>query len=377
MKKLVCLLFLIVLTYWGCEKNPLGYEELQRNIANPQVIELQPTSSGRWSYRKAIPLGTSSCLILGKNSTDESRILMKFNFPDTTISLDSVISARLILYTQRLKAVSFSIYPTKQTSIWKEYYATWSRMDDNTPWDSLGGDFYPTLLAQGTVAEESTIVNLDLNKLDSLINHSSGIIIIPDGSQTDFAAFYAKEFLNKFPKIVLQFSGSSKTYSAVEDCHILNTTSIPELFDYWIGNGYSYRTLLKFNLNTLPSNVAITYAELILPIYEAFSIFDTVEIVAQRVLDSLPFSELTTFDNKILSRTSFAISADSLLILDLRSLVQFWNKYNGQGAMPDSNYGVIIATHPENYGLSRLKIKTSSPGIRLKVGYVLPPEGRF
>ncbi|MCX7756741.1 MAG: hypothetical protein N2166_00240 [candidate division WOR-3 bacterium] len=366
---LFTVLFLVFIG--SCEKNSVGYEELERQISQPEYLEARTTLTGRWSYRKYIPLGKSSVLVLGRNLAYESRLLFDFSFSDT-IAVESVISAQLILYTKLAFPVAFKVYPIKSSSPWKETYTTWTRMDDNVPWDSAGGDFYLTLLAQGTVNAESTVINLNLSKLDTIINHSRGLIVIPDTQSNGFAAIYAKEFGSKQAKLLLQFTRTKKTYLINQDAHIIYTTQELGAQDYLIGCGVPYRTLLKFDLTSLPREpVTITLAELYLPIDEEFSIFDTLKIVAKKITDSMPFSELTKFDNSAQASADYSLRQDSVLILDLQSLVQFWS------INPDSNFGLILCTEPENYGLGRLKINPHAPGIRLKIGYIKAPQGRF
>ncbi|MEO0072153.1 MAG: hypothetical protein ABIK10_01755 [candidate division WOR-3 bacterium] len=372
MRQLALLAFIIIFTV-ACEHNSVGYEELERPIGNPQYLELGTTSTGRWSYRKFIPLGTSSMLILGKNAQYESRVLLSFNLPDTTIALDSLLSAKLILYTRQAGAVQFSIYPTRPSSPWREAFVTWTRMDENVPWDSAGGDFYPQALAQGiSITPDSTVINLNLNLLDTLFNHASGVILIPENFSDSFAVAYAKEFGSKGAKLVLQFPRTTKTYPVKEDAHIITTADLPGVQDYWLGSGVVYRTLFKFNLASLPQEpLTITFAELYLSIQDEFSIFDTLKIVAKRVTDSMPFSELTRFSSTVSASKSYIVSQDSTLVIDLRNLVQFWV------TNPDSNFGIVLTTEPENFGLVRLKINPQPPSVRLKIGYITAPPGRF
>ena len=140
--------------------------------------------------------------------------------------------------------------------------------------------------------------------------------------------------------------------------------------DYWLGAGYPFRSILKFNLDTIPSHVTIAYAELVLPIQSQYSFANTIDIGIHQVLDST-YSAITTFKDNIWVSATRIVSTDTLIIFDIRKVVQFWI------TKPDSNFGILISGYPENYEISRVKLKTGTAGPYLKIGYILPPKGRF
>lgn len=375
MKNNYLIVFVIIgLVFVGlsCEKTSVGYDELERDITEATFIELK--SSDRFCYGKYIPLGNSKYMVLGKNTNYESRILMQFTLSDTL--LDSVQSVKLILYPNLHKAVRFKIHPVSNE--WKQNYATWIRMDENVPWDNFGGDYYPTVLAETTLTADSCIIELKRNKLDTLVNHSQGIMLIPDLTLSDFAMINASELGSKIPRIVYQFRNYVEVYNVSQDCHIVDTINLNfGMFDYWVGSGFPYRTLLQFPVKeSIPANVTIAYAELTIPIAQKFSILDTFYISASKILDGQEFNISTRFADYI-SVKKAVYPTDSLITLDVRNLVQFWNKYNGSNNQPDSCFGMLLSSYPENYGINRLQLKTTPPGIRLKIGYINPPKGRF
>lgn len=371
----IIILGIVLIIGISCDKDPIGYDELQRNIADATFIELRSTE--RECYGKYVPLGNSKYLMLGKNANYESRILLQFPLSDTL--LDSVRAVKLVLYPNMHKAIRFKIHPIANE--WKQSYATWIRMDENVPWDNPegGGDFYQTILAETTLTSDSCIIELKRNKLDTLVNHAFGIILVPDTSVTDFATILAKEFGSKIPRIVYEFRNYTEVYYANQDCHIIDTTNLNlGLFGYWLGSGFVYRTLLRFPIKeSIPSNVTIAYAELLVPISQAFSITDTVMVAVRRILDSLPLGVSTRFTDYISARDTFILSQDSMLVFDVRNIVQFWNQFNGLNNQPDSVFGLVLSGYPEESGLSRLSILTSGRGVRLKIGYLTPPPRRF
>jgi hypothetical protein len=359
----------------SCDKTPVGYSELERDISEATFIELRTTD--RSCYGKHTPLGNTSYLVLGKNANYQSRVLIQFALSDTL--LDSVQSIKLALYPKLHKEIKFKIHPVIKASEWRQAHATWLRMDENVPWLTDGGDYYPTVLAETTLTPDSCIIDLKLNKLDSLVNYASGIILVPDDTSSDFAMLYAREYGSNKPAIIYQFVNYNEIYYATEDCHIIDTTNLDlGMFDYWIGAGFPYRTLLKFPVKeSLPANVTIAYAELILPVAQYFSMFDTISIGVKKITDSLPFGISTRFADYLSARTDYLVTQDSIIKIDVRNIVQFWNQFNGSNNQPDSCFGILLSGYPEEYGIFRLQLKTTAPGIRLKIGYINPPQGRF
>jgi len=361
----------------GCDKTPVGYDELGRDISNPVFIEFR--SSSRYCYGKYIPLGTADYIVLGRNSEYESRVLIQFPLVDS--ALGQVTSAKLILYPKRHRNIGFSVHPIAKSSEWKENNATWIRMDEAVPWISDGGDFYPIdVKQQATVTSDSWVIELNRNKLDTLVNHSYGMILIPDSSDQDFATVYSKSNSNKSPKIVLQYSNITKTYLSMQDCHIIDTLNLNLLpLDLWVGAGFVFRTMCKFNLDTIPDNVTIAYAELVLPVQSHASISDTFDIAVSKILEPIypNYPHQTRYADNISSKTQYLAATDTVVILDVRKIVQFWNKYNGENSQPDSNFGVLVSVYPENYEISRVQLKTGSIKPYLKIGYIMPPSRRY
>jgi hypothetical protein len=368
------IIFLIVLFFailvMRCDKTPVGYDELARDLSNPVFNEFRPTA--RYCYGKYSPLGDANYLVLGRNSEYESRILMKFAVDDSSVNLDSVVKVKLVLYPKRYNNISFQIHPIETSSEWKENTATWKRMDEAVPWMTDGGDYYPTVLANTTLSSDSCIIELPLNKLDTLVNHSWGIIFIAIASDTGFTTINSRSISGKSPKLVFKFRDSSITsYVPNQDCHIIDTLNlILPPTDLWLGAGFPFRTMLKFTLDTIPENVTIAYAELTINIHSHYSMSDTLSIGVWKVLEP-GLNSLTKFADNISNQTQYIASTDTTVTFDIRQIVQFWN------TKPDSNFGILLSVYPENYEISRVRLKTGTYLPNLKVGYILPPTGRF
>jgi hypothetical protein len=115
--------------------------------------------------------------------------------------------------------------------------------------------------------------------------------------------------------------------------------------------------------------VTIAYAELVLPVLSYFSMSDTFDIGAWKIKDST-FSQQTSFTDARFAQTQYFGLSDTVIIFDLRNLVQNW-------VTTDTNFGILLSCYPENYEISRVKLKTGIFGPYLKIGYINPPTRRF
>ncbi len=89
-----------------------------------------------------------------------------------------------------------------------------------------------------------------------------------------------------------------------------------------------------------------------------------------QVLDST-YSSITPFSDNIWVSATRIVATDTTIVFDIRKAVQFWI------TKPDSNFGLLLSGYPENYEISRVKLKIGIAGPYLKVAYILPPKGRF
>lgn len=359
----------LLLTIFSCDKTPVGYDELERDVSAPVFNTFR--ASARFCYGKYVPLGGADYMVLGKNGEYESRILIQF--PIDTLTISGITSLKLVIYPKNYNSISFSIYSIMKISEWQEGSVIWNRAYEGQPWITNGGDYYPRLLANVSLSTDSCVIPIAINQglLDSLKNYSNGIILIPDTGNS-FATINSRSITSKAPKIVFEYGSTIKSFTASYDAHIVNTINLnPNSYlDAWLGAGYPFRTMMKFNLDTIPENVTIAYAELVLPIDSCFSMSDTFDIGIWKVLEP-DFTLSTRYADDRFAQTQYIASSDTVIIFDLRKIVQYWT------IKPDSNFGILVSCYPENYEISRIQLKTGTSGPYLKVGYVLPPKGRF
>jgi hypothetical protein len=359
---------LLTLIILSCNQSPVGFDQLGRNLGEPVSNEFNYTASA--CYEKYVPNGASPNLILGKNQEYESRVLVLFPLEDSL--LDSLTEVRLVLFTETQKSIPFNIYTISVE--WQESGVTWVRTDSAGYWLNPGGDFSPTVIGNGTITADSTVISLNLNHIDSLVRNGHGIILIPQ--DTGFAFLYSSEATSsKQPKVVYQYAKKNRIFTGSADASIIDTVNLQlGRNDRWIGSGFAFHTYLKFNVDTIPEAATIATAELTLHPANSFILTDTsdtVEIGVHRLL--APYQEGITpnFYSGISAYAHFT-STDTVIQIDLKNLVQFWSLNQ------DSNFGFILNGYPEYSNIFRIELKTDLANRpQLKAGYFFPPEGRF
>lgn len=365
-----CFLIILLLVYFlvSCNKDPIGFNELERELSVPLTQTLYPIE--QYCYGKNVPLGWADYLVLGKNNEYESRILLKF--PIDTLTLDGITSLNLVLYPYKYNGINFDIYLITKISEWQENSVTWNRTYEGQSWLNPGGDYYPHLITNVDLTTDSCIISIGVNPalLDTLRNYANGFILIPTSNGL-FATINSRH-IGKAPKLIVEYGVTKKTFTAVQDAHIIKAINLtPDPYqDAWLGAGYPFRTMLKFDLDSIPDNTTIVFAELVLPVQSSFSLSDTFDIAVWKVLEPY-FASFTSFADNRFAQSRFHAANDSIIKFDLRNIVQFWK------TKPDSNFGILISCYPQNHEISRVQLRTNPVGPYLKVAYILPPERRF
>lgn len=357
---IICIsVYLGLFLHNGCNKLPIGGDELKvRGDFKPDTLSLNLYSS--FTEIKNIPLGTSQNLIAGKNDDYESRILLRFSFPDTAYSgLDEI---KLILYrntTFRRDTIGIAVHLL--TSDFTESEVTWFKRANAEFWQTPGGDFESDSLRFYEVRGDSFIVwfnYIDLNK----IRNAKGMILIP---KTDgFCFFYSREG-GQAPSFKLIKNNSVTTIPLTADCHIMKLDNPPNYWDSWLGSGVAFRNFVEFNFDSLLAGMMAVYGELTFKKESHFTFRDSIEIGVRYL--TKPFSGFDTEQSPLIALKKFAAS-DSIFTLDIVEYIQRIIEY------PDSNFGICIHLSPENYDIASFKLIGGSH--KLKVGYIKPPEER-
>jgi hypothetical protein len=371
----------------GCDNSSLGFDQLERGLENPRFAGAPlDRNSGRCygKYNVNNASGSAARLIVGRDASYESRVLLKFALTDSGPAIDSVDSVRLSLPVERHHRLALDIYPV--TAEWDEYQATWHDAQTGLPWFNPGGD-HDSLrrLARITLAPDSTRLLLPLSSLDSLVHHDYGLLLVPAaGDSPVFASLYSRSVSGKTPSITYFYGSSKRVFEPTENTYVVDSVGLNlRPGQLWLGSGYVFRTYLRFRLDSLSDSLGQLETELdstLTVITAALTVFpdttftdrETLRIGAHRLTRSYEPSEAqASFDPAVVGGTQFAANRDTSVTLDIRPMVQFW------AGKPDSNFGLLLTLEPENYDISRLELKRGGRLPRLSVGYVKPPHGRF
>jgi len=366
MKKI---LLLAVFYLVACNKLPIGQEELdQRGNFNAQTINL-PFFASVTEF-KTIALGGSVNLVLGKNTDYESRVILKFNFPDTIPN--GAKDIKLVLTRNKnlnRDTLRFSIHLL--TSDFTETEATWTKRNTDEAWTTAGGDYESDSLRYVVFKEDSLVVPFNYAELTWMKN-AKGIIFVPRDS--GFGAWYSKEGGNA-PQLRMTVGTTTTTISLTADLFIVRGPS-PPYYDPWIGAGIPYRNYVKFNFFNEPDTVPYTpdstligkkclYGELTFNIESHFALRESLDIGIK------PLTEpLNGFDTDVGALMAFhrIAAGDTSATVDIILYVQKVIDH------PDSNFGFFVFLSPDNYDIANLKVRRGS--YKLKVGYIDPPGER-
>jgi hypothetical protein len=324
---------LTVLLFICCNELPIGEEELNiRGNFDAQELELTLNNT-LTEFDKFANLGKSTNLVVGKNNDYESRMLLEFDFGDSSYQgLDEI---KLILQTNlnfNNDTIKVSIHLL--THEFDEDQANWFQRMSGESWESEGGDFNDDSLRFAELKGDSLLVTFNYIELDEIIN-ADGMIIIPVDS--GFSHFYSKE-----------------------------GGYVPKFLESWIGSGIPYRNYVKFEYDSILDDKKAIYAELTFRPEQHFIMRDSIEIGVKQLL--APLDDFNTATGPLIALVRFAAD-DTVFNIDIVRHIQHIIEE------PDSNFGFFIVLSPENYEIANYKMISGSH--TLKVGYIPPPQGRY
>lgn len=351
---------LAVFLFICCNELPIGEEEFNlRGNFDAQELELT-LNNALTEFDKFANLGKSTNLVIGKNNDYESRVLLKFDFEDSSYQgLDEI---KLILHTNlNLNSDTIKVSIHLLTHEFDEDQANWFQRMSGESWESEGGDFNEDSLRFAELKGDSLLVTFNYIELDEIVN-ADGMIIIPVDS--GFSHFYSKEG-GYAPKFLLVKNGVTSSMHLSNDCHIV-TGPEPFYTESWIGSGIPYRNYVKFEYDSILDDKKAIYAELTFKPEQYFVMRDSIEIGVKQLL--APLDDFNTETGPLIALERFAAD-DTVFNIDVVRHIQHIIEE------PDSNFGLFILLSPENYEIASYKMINGSH--TLKVGYILPPQGRY
>lgn len=353
-------IILFIVAFICCNELPIGEEEFDlRGDFDAQEIIL-PLHHTLTEFDSYLSLGNSDNLIVGQNDDYESRILLEFNFSDTSYQgLDEI---KLILYMNEdfhNDTLRVSIHLLENE--FDETGANWFKRNIDDWWENEGGDFNSDSLRLVEIKGDSAVITFNYIELEDIIN-ADGLIMIPIDS--GFTYFHSKES-GTAPQFMLVKNDVVTSIILEDDCHIL-TGPEPFYIESWIGAGIAYRNYVKFVFDSTLIDKKAIFAELSFTPENHFVMRDSIYVGVKQLLE--PLDDFDTETGGFIALETFGAD-DTLFKIDIVQHIQHIIDH------PDSNFGFFLIMYPENFDIASYKIVDNSHS--LKVGYISPPQGRF
>jgi hypothetical protein len=344
----------------GCNELPVGGDELHAR-GDFEAEEIQLLLDNTFTETNVNPfLGNSLSLALGRERGYESRVLVRFNFPDT--SYEGLDEIRFVLTRNGLfdkDTIQFSLHLL--LGEFEETSVNWEQRTELGFWMNEGGDYEADPIFTGVIDDDSLVVLFNYIDLQSIIA-SQGMILIPEDS--GFVYFYSREG-GEGPQFFLKKNDDVTPVAIEADCHIV-TGPDPFFVEPWIGSGLLYRNYVRFHFDSLLTDQLVIFADLTFVVEEYFAKRDSVTIGVRELLE--PITDFETDVGPLIAFEKVAAD-DSLISIDIVRHIQRISEY------PDSNFGFFVLYSPETYDIANMKIIRGSHEVT--VGYVQPAEERY
>jgi hypothetical protein len=383
-------LTILTFTLTQCSKNqgnPVGAQFFQRESWGSENCIFQQAASDTFYYT-SVNTGSSSSLYLGQYQGSESRILVLFsNLPDS----GTVDSALVTLYTQR--TIGSATHPATASvhainRAWEESEITWESFGEG----SIGEQIATMEISDEQPAADNDttaiIFYLPPSRIQSWMDSSQasenfGILLASFPPDTGyFIEFFSRESTSdefKGPRMTIYITQDTthETYNVypTQDTFIANTRREPTSDRLFIANGIALRSMLSFNVDSIPDNATINRALLTLYSDTLLSFPDhreSFDVIVYPVTDgswpipAVPFDSTMGIAGSVIEDSS---------VMNLTPFVQGWT------AGFTTNYGLLLIGWNERNDLHRrafYSIATDSHRQpKLKIFYTLPPSSRL
>jgi hypothetical protein len=368
---------LLVLLFISCNEDPTSVgSDLIPDGDKLQFKQLDsketPVAQSSHFYEANVNLGTSSILLLGKNSDVESVILLRFFVPFS----DSMVT----FYKNnqfKIKQVWMEMVPTYKLGDASQNFSfsvhqarsQWSSLGFNK--DSLTSLHYDAqdIATSKTLNDTLLTFNIDTKVVEEWLKYRAdslsapknlGLFFKPSANCQRFLGFnaYGLTDIPYLPLIRVEYEQKSTFIDTLVanpfmDQHVV-TGAIPPQSQYiYLQGGLSLRGFLSFDISALPKEIVINSAKLELSL-------DTL-----KTIDGTPSSD-SIFVKALKDSITKKLTADSLVVSVLK---RNGNIYSGEitwlvqkwaSAIDDySNQGVELSLSDEERSASRITIHGS------------------
>lgn len=353
--------------------NPVGSRFFQRTNPGSEKQNIFQAAVTDTFYHTSVNTGASSYLYVGQNGNDRVRTLICFtNLPDSG-SLDSTV---VTLYTSRIMGKAEGILTTSVHTItkeWKESEITWSTFEP----DFIGEEIL-TLEIPSTLSDSISFplpLSLIRSWMDSLTASQNYGIVLTSSSASFMVEFFSRHVTNG-PNLTLYLTqDTTQTIASSTDAFIATTYENPTPDRLFIANGTALRTLLFFDLSSIPAEATINRALLTLHSDTSLSVpnhsepFDLLVYTATNSpwpIPSVPYDSTISITGNV---------EDDSVTINVTSTIQNWSSGKNE------NHGFLLVGKSEKSNLSRRAFySTSADSVwrpRMEVFYSLPPSTRF
>ncbi|MGE5806517.1 MAG: hypothetical protein ACM34M_12050 [Ignavibacteria bacterium] len=357
-------IYMIILSGCGDDPASIGTDILKDDLIN--IIEKDSfadslTQSSSY-YKRVLPLGESSTLLIGKNSNVESSILIKFflSMPDSleTDLLNgniNVLSAKVLLtqvysFGDSTASFDFSVHST--TSNWSQSSFTSDSLSflNYDPLDVSSNRHYLNDDSLEFDLDNQLVLNWLKAQADTNIPADNGIYLKPSENAQKITGFLDPPLLT----INIEKSGVYDTtlrfITYAEVSAVVGSVPSANSENIVIQNSVEFESKLWFDLSSLPKVAKINYAEVTL-------ILDTTETITGSVYTKYVRANLLTdsASNSIDSNLTSAPIAVSGAVYkgEITHFVQNW--VNGR-----DNQGMLITSAFLGEGVELLSFKGSN-----------------
>lgn len=380
----------LTLTLTQCSQkqgNPVGSQFFQReNWGSENYIFQQATSDT--FYHTSVNTGSSSSLYLGQYQGSQSQILFLFsNLPDS----GTVDSAVVTLYAQRILGSATGPATASVHAInhaWEESEITWESFGEG----SIGEQIATMEISDEELAADNDTIAISFYlpppRVQSWMDSSQasenfGILLESSPPDTGFfVEFFSREDISdvfKGPRIRIYLTQDTTHETSIkyptQDTFIANTRQEPTSDRLFVADGIALRSMLSFNVDSIPDNATINRALLTLYSDTLLSFPDhreSFELIVYPVTDGIWPIPAVPFDSTM--GIGGSVIEDSTVMI-LTPFVQGWT------AGFTTNYGLLLIGWNERNDLNRRAFYSTTADShqrpKLKIFYTLPPSSRL
>ncbi len=368
----------------ACSKNeklPYGVGLVDRtNVGEVKAVEITPPVGEATYERGQVTTGKSPFLMAGQADGYRAAFLIRFaSLPDRAV-VDRA--------TLWLSPASYRGVPAPITLTVHQVTEAWS--EDSVTWGNFRGGDGPQVGSAGLLAGDTLRIGIPIEPslvtgwIDSSVANY-GLYVAASGAALQ--EFHSRQATDTtcYPKLEISYlrKGIADTslVQASGDAFLVTFAGSPAAGRLMIGNATGWRVLLKFRLDSIPSDATINRARLELWLDQGLSkLRDTGMAIGGRPLLSESWSPPdvqvdTTMSVPVAAivpgseKLTFSVSSE---IADFTAIVQAWTS----GRLP--NRGLMLYSTGEGLDASEAILFSSEAGEdkapRLLLEYTVPPH---